>query len=155
MILISHRGNIDGKKPHLENSPSYIDEAIELGYDVEVDLWLVDDKFYLGHDEPQYKVDLEWLISHEKKLWVHCKNAESLENLTSLTNHSLNYFWHQSDDYVITSKKYIWVFPGRDLIRGSIAVLPETWKSSKSTKQMTTAFGICTDYPETFRKQYS
>jgi hypothetical protein len=47
MIYISHRGNIDGKKPHLENSPSYIDEAIELGYDVEVDLWFVDDKFML------------------------------------------------------------------------------------------------------------
>ena len=28
MILISHRGNINGKKPHLENQPNYIDNAI-------------------------------------------------------------------------------------------------------------------------------
>ena len=32
MIYISHRGNIDGKKPHLENNPNYIDDAIFLGY---------------------------------------------------------------------------------------------------------------------------
>ena len=50
MIYISHRGNIDGKKPHLENSQSYIDEAIELGYDVEVDLWHVDGNFFLGYE---------------------------------------------------------------------------------------------------------
>jgi hypothetical protein len=74
MILISHRGNIDGKKPHFENSPSYIDEAIELGYDVEVDLWLVNDKFYLGHDEPQYEIDFKWIEDRDDRLWVHCKN---------------------------------------------------------------------------------
>jgi len=29
MILISHRGNISGRKVPFENRPSYIDEAIE------------------------------------------------------------------------------------------------------------------------------
>ena len=52
MILISHRGNIDGKKPHLENQPDYIDEAIALGYDVEIDVWLIDGVLFLGHDAP-------------------------------------------------------------------------------------------------------
>jgi hypothetical protein len=47
MIYISHRGNIDGKKPHLENNPTYIDEAIDLGYDVEIDLWFIDGRVYL------------------------------------------------------------------------------------------------------------
>ena len=37
MILISHRGNIDGKIVERENHPEYIDEAIALGYDVEID----------------------------------------------------------------------------------------------------------------------
>ena len=34
MILISHRGNINGKNLNIENHPSYIDKAIEAGYDV-------------------------------------------------------------------------------------------------------------------------
>ena len=29
MILISHRGNVDGKKPHLENNPDYINNALK------------------------------------------------------------------------------------------------------------------------------
>ena len=78
MILISHRGNINGRIPDLENSPDYIDAAIKLGYDVEVDLWWVVGRIYLGHDEPQYEVSDEWLGNRINKLWVHCKNAELL-----------------------------------------------------------------------------
>ena len=37
MKLISHRGNIDGPQPDRENSPNYINEAIEAGYNVEID----------------------------------------------------------------------------------------------------------------------
>ena len=39
MILISHRGNIEGKQPKLENKPEYISKALELGYNVEIDIW--------------------------------------------------------------------------------------------------------------------
>jgi len=38
MIIISHRGNINGPLVDKENRPSYIDSAIKLDYDVEVDL---------------------------------------------------------------------------------------------------------------------
>mgnify|MGYP001440007744 CR=1 FL=1 len=30
MILISHRGNIKGKNPEMENSPKYIKKALDL-----------------------------------------------------------------------------------------------------------------------------
>ena len=56
MRLISHRGNIKGPNPDQENRPWYIDEAILQGFDVEVDVWLVDDEIVLGHDFPQYYV---------------------------------------------------------------------------------------------------
>ena len=49
MIYIAHRGNIRGPNPERENSPDYIDEAIQSGYYVEVDVrmdaipvWIVD-----------------------------------------------------------------------------------------------------------------
>ena len=61
MRLISHRGNINGKQPDLENEPKYINDALKQGYDVEIDLWFVDGFFWLGHDEPQYEVAFKWL----------------------------------------------------------------------------------------------
>jgi hypothetical protein len=50
MILISHRGNINGKQPDKENHPLYIFEAIKQGFQVEIDVWFIDGKFKLGHD---------------------------------------------------------------------------------------------------------
>ena len=38
MILISHRGNINGRDEDRENHPEYIQEALDRGYDVEIDL---------------------------------------------------------------------------------------------------------------------
>ena len=62
MILISHRGNRNGKNVDRENSPDYIQEALDEGYDVEIDVWVKDDKFFLGHDEPEYTTDKEFLM---------------------------------------------------------------------------------------------
>ena len=53
MKIISHRGNIRGAIPDKENRPSYIDCAIGSGYDVEIDLRMIDGELWLGHDEPQ------------------------------------------------------------------------------------------------------
>ena len=71
MILIAHRGNINGPNIMDENKPSYIEDAIDQGYDVEIDVWLLDGKYYLGHDEPSYLVVLEFLFM--KSIWIHCK----------------------------------------------------------------------------------
>jgi hypothetical protein len=77
-ILISHRGNLNGKIVERENHPDYIDEAINLGYDVEIDIWVVDGYIFLGHDYPDYKIDIGWLTDRLDKLWIHCKNIEAI-----------------------------------------------------------------------------
>ena len=56
MILISHRGNVDGIYPEMENNPIYINKALNSGYDVEIDVWCIDNRWYLGHDSPQYEI---------------------------------------------------------------------------------------------------
>ena len=56
MILISHRGNINGPKKELENNPIYIQNAIDLGYQVEIDIWKIEDDFFLGHEAPEFQV---------------------------------------------------------------------------------------------------
>ena len=81
MKIISHRGNINDCNENQENSPNYIDRAIELGYDVEVDIRYLNDGFYLGHDVPQYKVQSDWILTRKAKIWFHCKNLEAFLQL--------------------------------------------------------------------------
>ena len=61
MRFISHRGNLYGPDLEREKHPDYITEALNLGYDVEIDVWLLNGVYWLGHDEPQYKTNLEFL----------------------------------------------------------------------------------------------
>ncbi len=107
MILISHRGNINGRIKEAENRPDYIEDTIKLGYDVEIDVWVIEDTFYLGHDEPQYPISLNWLYERKDKLWIHCKNIEAMELFNTLLD-TYNYFWHENDVATLTSKGYIW-----------------------------------------------
>ena len=141
MILISHRGNTNGRLESLENSPSYVDLAISIGYDVEVDVWYLGGLLYLGHDKPQYVTDIIWFKDRIDKLWIHCKNIDSVEYFQK-SKYEFNYFWHQEDDITLTSKNVLWTFPGKKLTTLSIAVLPETVDSWDITE----CLGICSDY---------
>jgi len=143
MILISHRGNINGRIIEAENKPEYIDDTIRLGYDVEIDMWWVDGQIYLGHDKPQYEVSDEWLGDRVDKLWIHCKNVELLNWIKST---SLHYFWHENDTVTLTSKNYLWVYPGKQPIIGSIAVIPELYKDNTSK-----CIGVCSDYIQNYK----
>jgi hypothetical protein len=144
MILISHRGNINGRVVNMENTPEYIDNAIRLNYDVEIDIWYIDGKIYLGHDEPQYEINYDWLNNRLNKLWIHCKNVESL---CWIKNTNLHYFWHESDTVTLTSKNYIWAFPGKQPINNSISVMPEI-----NNDDISKCIGICSDYVSKYNK---
>ena len=143
MILISHRGNINGKNTKEENHPDYIDKAIELGYDVEVDVWVKNNLIYLGHDSPDILIPIQWLTDRYSKLWIHCKNTEALVYLKE--KESLNVFWHEEDTVTLTSKSYIWAYPGKQPIEKSIAVMPELHSDDLSK-----CIGVCSDYVKNY-----
>tara|TARA_R100001377_G_scaffold75574_1_gene52174 strand:+ start:5645 stop:6082 length:438 start_codon:yes stop_codon:yes gene_type:complete len=145
MILISHRGNIDKKSLDLENKPDYIDQAIGLDYSVEVDIRVIEGSFYLGHDKPQYGVTQDWLNKRLDKLWIHCKNIEAVEWFAMIGR--FNYFWHETDTLTLTSKGYIWVYPGKQIVKNSIAVLPEIFNDNISE-----CVGICSDNIKNYKK---
>ena len=109
MKFIAHRGNLKGRIPERENSPDYIDEAIAAGFDVEIDVWKINGKYFLGHDEDQYKIDLMWLIDRSENLWCHAKNLDALHDIIHYSK--LNGFWHQEDDYTLTTHNFIWTYP--------------------------------------------
>jgi hypothetical protein len=145
MVLISHRGNLSGKIPRNENHPDYIDKAIYAGYNVEIDVWVVEGVILLGHDEPQYGISQLWLNQRVDKLWIHCKNIEAMEWFNSIGG--FNYFWHENDVMTLTSNGRMWVYPGKQPIKGSIAVLPEVYNDDISK-----CYGVCSDYIEKYKK---
>ena len=145
MRLISHRGNIDGRIEKRENSLIYIDEAIYLSYDVEIDIWMIAEELFLGHDSPQHKVEVSWIKDRAHRLWLHCKNTKALEFFNQ-HDYDVNYFWHQEDVATLTSKKCIWAYPGMQPIKNSIAVLPELCNDNISE-----CFGVCSDYIKKYK----
>lgn len=143
MKYIAHRGNIFGPNIKLENSPDYIMEAIHLGYDVEADIWIDNKQIFLGHDYPQYKINSTFIDQISPSCWFHCKNKEALENIKNISSKA-HYFWHQTDDYAITSKGYFWVYPGKEVINNSIILFPENIKEYSNFSEK--IYGICSDY---------
>lgn len=161
--LIAHRGNINGPNER-ENAPEYINETLGKGYYTEVDVWGFPDDhketpgLWLGHDKPQYKTTVEYLLSRKDKLYIHAKNIYALGQLL---NYDFNCFFHDSDDATLTSKGEIWTYPGKKLIPGrSILVLPEWYDSLWAYRGQITAdfkyvqqfldsngaIGVCSDY---------
>tara|TARA_R100000152_G_C6782005_1_gene217960 strand:+ start:8883 stop:9326 length:444 start_codon:yes stop_codon:yes gene_type:complete len=147
MILIAHRGNISGKQEARENTVSYINEALTKGFDVEIDLWSHGGFLYLGHDKPTEIIDPVYL--NNPSLWCHAKNLDALVQLRYLNTtrgYNIHYFWHQKDDATLTSKNYIWAFPGKQPIKDSIAVMPEV-----GGDVLTGCQGICSDFIQKYK----
>lgn len=146
MLWISHRGNVHGPEPERENHPSYINLALEEGFDVEVDVWDVNGNLYLGHDEPICLLPSDYLLNN--RFWFHAKNVEALMFLKKL--HRVKYFWHQTDDYTLTSNGKIWTYPGKKLVDGAVAVVPEVAYDG----DLWNCHAICTDYIYRYKGLY-
>lgn len=136
MKIISHRGNLEGRKKDLENNPIQIKKTLSIGFEVEIDVWFYDNTFYLGHDEPKYKIFKKFLF--DSRLWCHAKNKEAFDKMLELKIHC---FWHKKDEYTLTSKGIPWCFPSNYLSKGITVIF------DKKTIPPKNIGGICTDYP--------
>lgn len=104
--FIAHRGNVEGPSSD-ENRIDYIEHALELGHHVEVDVQLWRGALWLGHDSPQQFAPDKLLTNSN----VIC-HAKTWEVVSVLDNIGCHYFFHNSDDVTITSKRKIWCYPG-------------------------------------------
>jgi hypothetical protein len=141
MKFISHRGNINGSDPKTENKPDQVLKCIEKGLDVEIDIWFLNNKVFLGHDEPEHQISMTFLQKNKRNLWCHAKNFDAL---ILMRQNGIHHFWHQEDFYTITSQGFIWTYPNiKSYSINSVLVItrPEDLK-----KEMSGCFGICTDY---------
>lgn len=153
MIVISHRGNLDGANTSTENDPAAIDRAITAGFDVEVDVRLVGNEWWLGHDSPQYQVDWQWFLDRKDRLWIHTKNTQALAHLNLLDRSpyhhhrtpNVHYFWHEQDAVTLTSRGFMWAYPSKVTVPYAIAVMPEI-----DHGDLNQVLGVCTDYPQAY-----
>lgn len=113
--IISHRGNLNGVNKITENTPAQIELALGLGFDVEMDVWVIGDIVYLGHDSPDHVVDRNLLSNNN--IWCHCKNLEALILMKKIGAH---YFWHEGDSYTVTSRGHIIAHPRVEKVEGCI-----------------------------------
>ena len=144
MKIISHRGNIRGSIPEKENRPSYIDCAIGSGHEVEIDVRYSNGSLWLGHDEPQYKIDHVWIEERKKYLLIHCKNLRS-----AIECRQYQSFCHTQDDYSYTTSGKIWLHDLHQTIDDNVIIPLMDKPSINAFKSQTNniPFGICTDYP--------
>jgi hypothetical protein len=147
MKYIAHRGLFNGPDKHLENRPEQILEAINLGFDCEIDLWVINSELWLGHDRPQYPVDKQFLDKFG--LWIHAKNLAALRWLTD-TN--LCYFWHENDKFTLTSNNFIWTYPQHELTTRSIMLMPEWHNPTLEGLENIKCYGICSDFVKKIAK---
>jgi hypothetical protein len=145
MKIISHRGNIHGPCTERENEPAYVDEAIAAGFDVEIDVRYIDGKFYLGHDDPDYEVDIHWLLNRKNRLLVHCKNLEAACRLATAT--ALKCFCSISDPFCFVTQDYLWlndvtIEPTKNTIVPLLNL-----DDLERYRFMGKPWGVCTDYP--------
>lgn len=146
MIYIAHRGNINGPDKVNENKPEYLLYAISQGFYVETDLWIIESELFLGHDEPQYKITIDFLLEIKDNLFCHCKNIDALHFILKNAP-DIECFFHDEDECVLTSKNHIWNYPGKKLTKLSICVMPE--RVNQTPKN---CFGVCTDFPIKYMK---
>ena len=142
MILISHRGNINGRNPNLENGQRYCQAAIDAGYNVEIDVHFYDGILWTGHDRPQYRVDDDFLLQEE--VWCHAKDIMALRRLLELETHC---FFHQNDPVTLTSKGYMWTYPTQPLTEKSICVKPEVQLIA-----LKHSAGVCSDHIQKYEE---
>jgi hypothetical protein len=149
MKLIAHRGLYDGPNKKNENHPHQIAKAWMLGFECEVDLWMINHELWLGHDAPQYQIKEDFLSSGP--LWIHAKNLKALEFLTKARE--LIYFWHQEDYFTLTSNHKIWTYPGQVLSGRSVMVMPELIDPTFKNLDFS-CYGICSDYVQKISELY-
>lgn len=122
MLRIAHRGNFQGVNHEQENSPEYIQLALDRGFDVETDLRIVENtRLFLGHDRADHEVDPDWILHRQHHLWIHCKDLQALS--WCLNRRIAHAFFHDRDDYTLTTCGKIWTYPGKPITDQCILVM--------------------------------
>lgn len=153
MLYISYRGLLKGQDPQAENTPEQIGKAFNSGFSCMVDAWRVDNKIYLGSNQPVTEVSAEYLKG--TKFWINARNADMQTWLQSQPiKYYPNYFWltQPVENYVTTSSNYLWTYQETPVNNTSIMVIPEDYDSSLFSTINLKCHGICSTFIPTVKR---
>ena len=148
MYYIAHIGNEFGRNEDRENKEDYILECLELGYDCEIDVWIIDNHIFLGHDRPEHITTIDFIIDRKEHLWIHCKNDSALEYFVK---NKTNCFYHDKDNYTITNKGIVWGNINSKCISNMICVMPEKYHIDV-LDELKKCIGVCSDYVSFYKQ---
>jgi hypothetical protein len=74
MLYLSFRGLLQGQDPAAENTIKQIGKALNAGFGVMVDAWRVNNKLYLGSEQPLYEVTPQYL--QNKRFYIAVRNQD-------------------------------------------------------------------------------
>ena len=143
---ILHRG-IRKIDKLLENSPDTLNKRYNEQYYVECDIWYQNDNWYLGHDTPEFLIDIEDFLKIKTRI-IHAKDGYTFAKLIKYCNergYDNEIFYHTTEDYVLTSSKNIIAYPGKYLHKNTICMMPENMNRDLSEKEKNNIIAICSD----------
>lgn len=143
--IYAHRGNTLAN-PNVENNPKGVLDTLAT-FSVELDVWWQDDHIFLGHDNPEYKVDVAFL--RNRNVICHAKTMPTLTYLNQLGE--INVFFQEKDDICLTSQ-------GFEVVQSTVSpvVTPHPnivfvdLDGSLVDKVRLGFFGVITDVPEKY-----
>ena len=154
-IVIAHRGLLTGPNKFLENEPNHIEKNIQNYPKIinEIDVW-ISNEIYLGHDRPDYKIEINFLRKYSSNLILHLKHIEfesdiAIKYFQEIVQNS-HTFCHEDDNFTITSRNWIWLHPNNKIQENCIVVMPEKFLNldvNENIKLLKKAKGVCSDYP--------
>lgn len=138
---ILHRGLFAGPNRALENQEALLWDRLTEGWDIEIDIWRdTSGALWLGHDGPTTRLQNNSLLRHPR-VWIHCKNLAALVSMPERAH----YFVHDVDAATLTSRGFVWCYPGNQPGGGKdVVVLPE--RSGGCFPQLGNAYAVCSDY---------
>lgn len=149
MLYISYQGIYDGTNFQDANTPNQIGKALNSGFSVMVDVWRVDNKLYLGSDQPMIEVTEKYLEGN--RFWINARNSEMQTWISAQSSSRYpNYFWFNTPNpppaYVTASNGKL-ITPGTVPINNdSVVYLPEVPDTSLFSTVKLKCYGVCSSY---------
>lgn len=142
-LLISNRGNLEGPREKKENSIDYVTHALDQGYHVVVDTWIMGEQHLaLGSQLPQYSTSLDFIKN--QKIICRCKTPETLQYLLDEGVHC--FMDTKGANPTLTSGGLIWNNPGQAVTSRGIFTMPEWIMEDPRTVSNLPCSGICSNF---------
>lgn len=145
---ILHRGLSISDKT-LENHLDTLEKRHNIGYSCEYDIWFHNHKWWTGHDNPTYIIDdIDKLLKASLNDLIHAKDGITFAEIIKYCRergYNNEIFYHTDEDYVLTTRSNIIVYPGKFLVNNSICMMPENIKRDLSNIEKDNITSICSD----------